>query len=154
MSINKLIGIHVVQGWWRGRGATLGKLRRPGKGQWKREAIFLLLILLALTTFYFAAYHIASHALKELVNTCSARFEIELENADIEPPMAALPQSLCECLAQTFLDKNGVVRLALVDSRLLDPLALEPVTEEDGDACINALWESDASRYQVDDRLL
>ncbi|MDZ5436378.1 hypothetical protein T3H00_27395 [Pseudomonas fluorescens] len=142
MNINKLIGIHIVQGWWRDRAATLGNLRRPGKRSWKREAILLLSISLALTACYFTAYHFASHALRELVNACSARFEIELENADIEPPMAALPQSLCECLARTFLDKNGVVRLALVDSRLLDPLALEPVTDEDGEACINALWES------------
>ncbi|WCM48508.1 hypothetical protein OH720_15855 [Pseudomonas sp. WJP1] len=144
MNINKLIGIHVVRGWWRDRGAAFENLRRPGKRPWKREVVFLLLISLALTTCYFTAYHFTSHALKELVNACSTRFEVELENADIEPPIKALPRSLCECMAHVLLDKNGTVRLALVDSRMLDPQALEPVTEEDGEACINALWKPDA----------
>ncbi|WP_223434240.1 MULTISPECIES: hypothetical protein [unclassified Pseudomonas] len=141
MKINKLIGIHVVQGWWRDRGATLGTLRRTGKSPWKREAIFLLLISLVLATCYFTAYYFTSRALKEMVNACSARFEIELENAEVEPSIKALPRFLCECVARSFLDKNGVVRLALVDSHLLDPQVLEPVTEEDGEVCINALWE-------------
>ncbi|WP_433771544.1 hypothetical protein [Pseudomonas putida] len=141
MKINKLIGIHVVQGWWRGRGATLTSLRRSGKWRWKREVIFLLLISLMLTVGYFTACHFASHSLRELVDTCSARFEMELENAEIEPPRDALPQSLCECLAHAFLDKNGVVQLALVDRHLMDLQALEPVTEEDGEVCINTLWE-------------
>jgi hypothetical protein len=48
MSINKLIGIHAVQGWWRSRGATMGNLRRPGKRLWKRDTSYLLLISLAL----------------------------------------------------------------------------------------------------------
>jgi len=51
---------------------------------------------------------------------------------------------LCECQAQTLLNKNGVLRLALVDSHLLDPQTLEPVTEEDGKFCINALWKPGA----------
>jgi hypothetical protein len=144
MNINKLVGIHMVQDWWRDRGATLGNLRRPGKSPWKREAIFLLSISLALMASYLTAVHFASHALSEMVNVCSARFEIELENADIKLPKEALPRSLCECLAYSFLDKNGVVRLALVDNHLLDPQVLEPVTEEDGEVCIDALWEPDA----------
>jgi hypothetical protein len=47
---------------------------------------------------------------------------------------------LCECLANSLLDKNGIARMAMVNWRLLDPLALEPVTEKDEDSCINALW--------------
>ena len=144
MNINKLVGIHAVQGWWRSRGATIGNLRRPGKRLWKRDATYLLLISLALPAGYFMAYHFAAHTLRELVNSCSARFEIELEKAEIEPPIEALSRSLCECQAQTLLNKNGVVRIALVDSHLLDPQSLEPVTEEDGEACINALWKPDA----------
>jgi hypothetical protein len=141
MNINKLIGIHALQGWWRSRGAPTGNLRRPGKRLWKRDAIFLLMISLALPAGYFTAYHFAAHTLRELVNSCSARFEIELEKAEIEPPIEALSRSLCECQAQALLDKNGVVRLALVDSHLMDPQTLEPLTEADGEVCINALWK-------------
>lgn len=144
MNINKLVGIHAVQGWWRSRGATTGNLRRPGKRPGKRDAIYLLMISLALPAGYFTAYHFAAHTLRDLVESCSARFEIELEKAEIEPPIQALSRSLCECQAQTLLNKNGVLRLALVDSHLLDPQTLEPVTEEDGKFCINALWKPDA----------
>jgi hypothetical protein len=142
MTINKLISrVHAVQGWCRGRASALGYLRRAGTRPWKREAIILLSILLALTLGYLTAFHFAAHAVQDLVGTCSARFEVELENTDIEPLTEALPRSLCECLAQALLDKNGIVRLALVDLRRLDPLALEPVTEEDGAVCINTLWD-------------
>ncbi|MGH8387367.1 MAG: hypothetical protein ACRESJ_18075 [Pseudomonas sp.] len=144
MNINKLVGVNVVRGWWRGRGATVGNLRLSGKKTWKREAIFFLLISLTLTVCYFTAYYFASHALKELVNACSTRFEVELENADIEPPIKALPRSLCECMAHALLDKNGTVRLALVDIRMLEPQDLQPVTDEDGEVCINVLWEPNA----------
>lgn len=140
MNINKLIGIHTVQGWWRSKVATTGNLRLLSKRLWRHDAIFLVLISLVLMAGYFTAYHFAAHALRELVNACSARFVIELEEAEIETPIEALSRSLCECEARTLLNKNGVVRLALVDRHLLDPQTLEPVTEEDGEVCINALW--------------
>lgn len=138
MTDNKLVsnGLHVA----RGRGSVLGLLRWPGRRSWKREATLLLSILVALTAGYFTASHFASQAAQNLADTCTARFEIELENADIDPLTRALPRSLCECLAHSLFQKNGIARLAMVNWRLLDPLALEPVTEKDEDVCINALW--------------
>jgi hypothetical protein len=140
MIINKLVSrVHAVQDWCRGRDASLGYLHQPGTRPWARTAIILTSILLALTTAYLTTFQFASHAMQDLVSTCTARFEIELENAGIEPLKNTLPRSSCECLAHKLLDKNGIVRLALVDGHRLDPLALEPVTEEDGAVCINAL---------------
>lgn len=142
MTDSKLVssGVHAD----RGRGAVLGRLCRPGNRSWKREATLLLSILvatlMALTAGYFAVSYFASQAAQDLADTCTARFEIELENADIDPLTRALPRSLCECLAHSLLDKNGIARLAMVNWRLFDPLALEPVTEKDEDSCINALW--------------
>lgn len=43
-------------------------------------------------------------------------------------------------MAHSLLDKNGMVRLALLNQHMLDPMALEPVTEKDKEACLNALW--------------
>lgn len=140
MTDNKLIssGVSVAQG--RGKGAVPGLFLWPGTRSWKRKATILLSIPMALTAGYFTVSHFASLAAQDLADTCTARFEIELENANIDPLTRALPRSLCECLAHSLLDKNGVVRLAMVNGRLLDPLALEPVTEKDEDSCINALW--------------
>ncbi|WP_085696130.1 hypothetical protein [Pseudomonas sp. B26(2017)] len=144
MNTNKPIGSQAVQGWRRSRGATAGNLRRPGKRHWIRDATHLLIILLLLPVGYFTAYHFAAHTLRELVNVCTARFEVEFEQAEVEPPLEVLSRSLCECQAKALLKKNGVVRLALVDSHLLAPQSLEPVTEQDAEACINALWKHDA----------
>ena len=84
--------------------------------------------------------YFAPHAVRDRADTCTERYELELENADIGPLPEALPRSLCECLASSLLDKNGIMRLALVDRGLLEPLALEPVTQKDASACIDALW--------------
>ncbi|PMU07806.1 MULTISPECIES: hypothetical protein [unclassified Pseudomonas] len=140
MTTNKLVSrIHAVHDWCSGKGLALGHLHRSGTRPWKRKAIILLSILLALAMAYLATFQFASRAMQDLISTCTARFEIELENAGIESLTNTLLRSLCECLAHKLLDKNGMVRLALVDRHRLDPLALEPVTEEDGSDCINAL---------------
>jgi hypothetical protein len=139
MANNKLIsGVHAVQHW--GRGTVLGFLRRPGTRSWKREATILMSILLVLAVGYLTAFRYASYTVQDLVGTCTARFEIELEGADMGPFAQALPRSLCKCLAQALLDKNGVVRLALVNRHWFEPVSLEPVTEADETVCINALW--------------
>lgn len=78
------------------------------------------------------------------MNFCTARFEVEFEQAEVELPLEVLSRSLCECQAKALLKKNGVVRLALVDGHLLAPQSLEPVTEQDAEVCINALWKHDA----------
>ncbi|MNR67375.1 hypothetical protein D3C85_1913300 [compost metagenome] len=44
-------------------------------------------------------------------------------------------------MAHHLVDKNGLVRLAMVNKHLLEPMALEPVTQKDEEACINALWQ-------------
>ncbi|MET0845777.1 MAG: hypothetical protein ABWY46_06255 [Pseudomonas sp.] len=143
MRDKKLISSGVPMARGRGRGAVLGFLRGAGTRSWKREATLLLALLVTLTAGYLTVSHFAFQAVDDLAGTCTARFEIELENADIDPLTKALPRSLCECLALSLLDKNGMVRLAMVNRRMLDPLALEPVTEKDEEACINALWGPD-----------
>lgn len=139
MTNNKFIsGVLAVQQW--GRGTVRRLLRRPGTKSWKREAGILMSILLVLTVGYLTAFRYASYTVQDLVDTCAARFEIELEGADIDPLAEALPRSLCECLAQALLDKNGIVRLAMVNRHWFDPLSLEPVTEAEEASCANALW--------------
>jgi hypothetical protein len=143
MTNNKLIsGVLAVQHW--GRGTVLRFLRRPGTRSWKREATILMSILLVLTVGYLTVFRYASYTVQDLVGTCTARLEIELEDADMDPLARALPRSLCECLAQALLDKNGIVRLAMVNRRWFDPLSLEPVTEADETACVNVLWVPNA----------
>ena len=143
MTNNKFIsGVLAVQHW--GRGTVLRWLRRPGTKSWTREASILMSIVLVLTVGYLTAFRYASYTVQDLVSTCTARFEIELEGADIDPLEEALPRSLCECLAQTLLDKNGIVRLAMVNRHWFDPQSLEPVTEAEEAFCINALWVPDS----------
>ncbi len=84
----------------------------------------------------------------ELIPECTVRYEMELEASDIMPPSEAVPRAICECMARVLLDKNGIVLLALVDRRKLDPLSLNPVTEEDEALCINTLWETHSEVFK------
>lgn len=139
MSNHKLSsGYHAVQHW--SREAAHKYLHWTGTLSWKREATLLLSVSMVLMAGYLTTFSFASHAVKDLVDTCAARLVIEFENAEMEPLPPALPRSLCECMAHSLLDKNGVVRLAMLNQHMLDPMALEPVTEKDKVACINALW--------------
>ncbi|BFT63177.1 hypothetical protein [Pseudomonas moorei] len=143
MAYDKLIsGVHAVGHW--GRGTVLRLLRWPGTRSWKREATILMSILLTLTVGYLTAFRYASYTVQDLVGTCTARLEIELEGSDMAPLESALPRSLCQCLAQALLDKNGIVRLAMVNRHWFDPVSLEPVTEADETVCINTLWVPNA----------
>lgn len=139
MANNKLFsGYHTVQDW--SRVAVHRYLHWTGTGSWKQEATILLSVLVSLMAGYLMVFYFASHAVQDLVSTCTARLEIEFENADTDPHTTALARPLCECVAHSFLDKNGIVRLAMFNMRMLDSMALEPVTEKDEEACINALW--------------
>ncbi|MNP44047.1 hypothetical protein D3C76_1378950 [compost metagenome] len=131
-------GYHAVQDW--SRVAVHRCLHWASTSSWKREVTILLSVLVALMAGYLTVFHFASHAVQDLVGTCTARLEIELENADIDSLTKALARPLCECVAHSFLDKNGIVRMAMVNKRMLDPMDLEPVTEKDEEDCINALW--------------
>ena len=139
MSNHKLLRwYHAVQHG--SRDAAHKYLQRTGPGSWRREAAILMSVLLAQLVGFFAAFHFASIAVQDLVETCTARLEIQLENADTDPLTKPLARPLCECMARSFLDKNGIVRLAMLNSHLLDLMELEPVTEKDEEACISALW--------------
>ena len=142
MSNHKLFSrCQAIQDWSK---ATAHRyLHRTGTLSWKREATLLLSVSMALMAGYSTVFNFASHAMRDLVDTCTLRLEIEFANAEIESLPEALPRSLCECVAHSLLDKNGMVRLAMLNKHLLDPMALEPVTGKDEEACINALWLPD-----------
>lgn len=136
---------HRLSGWYHAvqqgsRDAAHRYLEWMGAGFWREETTILLSVLSALLVVYFTAFHFASQAVQDLVKTCTASLEIQLENADTDPLTTFLARPLCECMARSFLDKNGVVRLAMVNRHLLDSTDLEPVTEKDEEACVSALW--------------
>lgn len=140
MANNKLFsGYHAVQDW--SRVAVHRYLHWTGTASWKREAAILLSGLVALMAGHLTIFLFASHTVQDLVGTCTARLEIEFESAGTDPLTIALARPLCECVAHSYLDKNGIVRLAMVSTHLLDSMALEPVTENDEEACINTLWQ-------------
>jgi|UPI00068E659F hypothetical protein len=134
--------VHTFRARWRGMAERFPGFR-SGASVWRREAITLLATLAMLVMGYFVTLHFASRAVQSLINTCTAQLEIEFEIAEIDYPQRASPRALCQCVAQALLEKNGLVSLALVGGLGLDPINLEPVTEEDSQQCIDALWLPD-----------
>ncbi|WP_458718377.1 hypothetical protein [Pseudomonas gregormendelii] len=131
---------HKLLSWYHAVQHSRKYLYWTGTISWRREATFLLSVWMVLIAGYLTAFYFASHAVQDLVDTCTASLVIEFENAEMSSLPQALPRSLCECMAHSLLDKNGMVRLALLNQHMLDPMALEPVTEKDKEACLNALW--------------
>lgn len=130
---------HAVYEW--SREAACKHLHWACTLPWKREATFLLSVSTALMVGYFTVFNFAAHAVRDLVDTCTTRLEVEFENAEMDFLPEVMPRSLCECVAHALLDKNGMLRLAMLNKHMLDPTDLEPVTEKDEEACINALWQ-------------
>ncbi|MDT8909225.1 hypothetical protein V9K90_11330 [Pseudomonas sp. CCNWLW56] len=134
--------LHALRGGWRGMAGLLPR-RRPDTRTLRREAATWIVALSILSVGYLVTFHFASHAVQTLISTCTSRLQIEFEGAAIVFPRETPPRVLCECLAQALVEKNGIARLALVDAFKLDPLNLEPVTQEDARLCINTLWIPD-----------
>ncbi|MBC2690304.1 MULTISPECIES: hypothetical protein [Pseudomonas] len=129
---------HAVRDW--SREAVHQYLHWMGPLSWKGEATFLLSVSMALMAGYLTVFSFASHAVQDLVDACTVRLEVEFENAEMYALPKTLPRSLCECVTHSLLDKNGMVRLAMLNQHMLDPMALEPVTQQEEEACIKTLW--------------
>ncbi|MGY4494742.1 hypothetical protein [Pseudomonas sp. TE3610] len=125
---------------WRDHGQSTATQPLPLRRSWLREGLILLSIPLTLVIGYASVFHFAAHAMTQLVTDCTARLEAELFSADLVPTDSTVSADLCNCLARTLLDKNGILRLALVDVHRYDPMALQPLTDVEEGACVDQWW--------------
>lgn len=106
---------------------------------WARESNILLAILLALCIGFPVTMFYAVQSIQTIVKDCQQDLEAQAQMYEEQIPTTSFSRPLCECLSQQFLRKNGVVRLALFNTRILDITDFEGVTPTDEQVCLNSV---------------
>ncbi|MNF56518.1 MULTISPECIES: hypothetical protein [unclassified Pseudomonas] len=124
----------------------------PAQTNWKKklgltktyakESNIALCILLLLGTGYPLTLFFAARSTEAIVSACKSNLDARLQASgeSDEAPSISLP--VCQCLSKVFLDRNGILRLALFKTELLDAADYEGVSEADEAFCIDSVFES------------
>lgn len=130
--------------------STVGKTIFSGQGKgWQarlaivrdvaRESNILLGMLLLLAALGIAALLLASRSVQGIVSGCETNLQAQVDLPEDQALAALVAKPVCQCLAQTFLERNGVIRLALFNTPLLEVSAFKGVTEADERRCLEQL---------------
>lgn len=104
-----------------------------------RESNVLLGTLVLLALLGTSILWLAGRSVEHIVNACEANLQAQIDTPNGGPLVAMIAKPVCQCLAQVFLDRNGVIRLALFDTSVLEVTAFKGVTETDEQRCLEQL---------------
>jgi hypothetical protein len=106
-----------------------------------RESNILLGIMVVLCVAYPVTMFSAASSIQTIVRDCKQDLDSQIQRYEDPGSPLSFSEPVCKCLSQAFLDKNGVVRLALFRSQLFDITDFYGVTEADEQACLNLVLE-------------
>ncbi|AHD14686.1 hypothetical protein C163_13400 [Pseudomonas sp. FGI182] len=133
-SVKRMVGNTIFTGGAIGWQARLKRIRAVA-----RESNILLAMLALMAGFGAGTLWLAGRTVENIVNACEANFQAQAAVPQNAPIVAQVAKPVCQCLAQTFLDRNGVIRLALFNTPLLDASTLKGVTAIDERRCLEQL---------------
>lgn len=107
-----------------------------------RESNILLAIMIVIGVAYPITMFSAARSIQTIVRDCKQNLDSQIQLYDDQQPPLSFSGPLCKCLSSVFLNKNGIVRLALFRTELLDTTAFKGVTEADERACLNLVLGS------------
>jgi len=144
-----LLALCVALGWAVQRGVkrTVGKAIFNGQETgWQarlaflrsitRESNVLMGMLLLLAVLGAATVWLAGRSVAQIVENCSANLLAQVQVPENEQLAALVGKPVCTCLAQTFLQRNGVIRLALFETPMQDVSGLKALTPADEQRCL------------------
>jgi hypothetical protein len=107
-----------------------------------RESNITLCLIVLLSMGYPLTLFFATRSTQTIIDACKSSLDAQLyaRGKDDGVPSIALP--VCQCLSKVFLNKNGVVRLALFDTPLMAPEDFNRVTEFDEARCVDSVIQS------------
>jgi hypothetical protein len=108
---------------------------------WARESNILLAILLAMCIGFPTTMFYAVRSIQTIIRDCQEDLEAQAQFFEEQGPTISLSKPLCECLSQQLLRRNGVVRLALFNTRILNIEDFEGVTPTDEQLCLDSVLE-------------
>lgn len=133
-SFKSTVGKTIFFGQGRGWQARLAIVRDVA-----RESNILLGMLLLLAVLGLGSLILASRSVQGIVSGCETNLQAQVDLPEDQALAALVAQPVCQCLAQTFLERNGVIRLALFNTPLLEVSAFKGVTEADERRCLEQL---------------
>lgn len=133
-SFKSTVGKTIFSGQGRGWQARLAIVRDVA-----RESNILLGMLLLLAVLGLGSLILASRSVQGIVSGCETNLQAQVDLPEDQALAALVAQPVCQCLAQTFLERNGVIRLALFNTPLLEVSAYKGVTEADERRCLEQL---------------
>ena len=144
-----LLALSVALGWavqW-GVKRTVGKAIFAGQATgWQarlaflrsvtRESNILLAMLLLLVLLGGGTLWLAGNAAARIVDSCAANLQAQVDIPEDEKLAALVGKPVCTCLAQAFLQRNGVLRLAVLGTPLQEVAGLQALTADDEQRCL------------------
>ncbi|WP_133247599.1 hypothetical protein [Pseudomonas sp. SDI] len=114
-----------------------GRLALERLTTWAKESNLALCLLIAVGVGYPTTLYFAARSVRTIVAACETHLndQLGLPGAGGRPIAAA--SSLCMCLSELFLDRNGVGRLALFNTSVLEVTDFQGITAEDEQQCLN-----------------
>ncbi|MFK8329870.1 hypothetical protein M2D63_007645 [Pseudomonas sp. BJa5] len=106
---------------------------------WARESNLVLCLLLAVAVGYPATLYFAARSLRTIVAACETNLNDQLAIPGEGGRSLPIAAPVCQCLAQVFLDRNGMVRLALFETAALEVTDYQGISEEDEQHCLDAV---------------
>ncbi|MEN8641054.1 hypothetical protein [Pseudomonas sichuanensis] len=144
-----LLALSVALGWVVQRGVkrTVGKTIFNGQESgWQarlaflrsitRESNVLMGMLLLLAVLGGATIWLAGRSVAQIVENCTANLQAQVQGPEDEQLSALVGKPVCTCLAQTFLERNGVIRLALFETPMQEVSGLKALTPADEQRCL------------------
>ncbi|WP_322364811.1 hypothetical protein [Pseudomonas sp. Teo4] len=145
-----LLALSAALGWVVQRGVkrTVGKTIFNGQAAgWQarlaftravtRESNILLGMLVLLAVLGGGTLWLAGRSVARIVEHCETNLQAQVNAPEDEKLAAVVGKPVCTCLAQTFVDRNGVIRLALLAIPVQQEVtAFEALTQEDEQRCL------------------
>lgn len=104
---------------------------------WAKESNVALCLLIAVGVGYPTTLYFAARSVRTIIAACEVNLSDKLELPGEGERSISIASPLCVCLSELFLDRNGVVRLALFNTSVLAVTDFQGITEEDEQQCLN-----------------
>lgn len=101
-----------------------------------RESDILLVILLLLALLGGGTLWLAGRSVAHIVDSCETNLQAQVDTPEAEKLTVLVGKPVCTCLAQTFLERNGVIRMALFETPMREVSGLKALTLVDEERCL------------------
>ncbi|WP_323055019.1 MULTISPECIES: hypothetical protein [unclassified Pseudomonas] len=129
--VKRTVGKAIFNGLETGWQARLAFLRSVA-----RESNILLVVLLCLALLGTSTLWLAGRSVTQIVANCEANLQAQVDIPEDEKLTALVGKPVCTCLAQTFMERNGVLRMALFETPMQEVSGLKVLTADDEQRCL------------------